>query len=56
MADQLPETGEPGELRAPPEPETDAEWLFGNTPYGLRLRAAHELAAEFGVDVDEFLV
>jgi hypothetical protein len=49
MADQLP--GHPDETD-----ETDAEWLFGNTPYGLRLRAAHELAAEFGVDVDEFLV
>jgi hypothetical protein len=39
-----------------PEPETDAEWLYGNSPGGLRMQAAGALAAEFGTDIDEWLV
>lgn len=35
---------------------TDAEWLYGNSPAGLRRQAAEELAAEFGSDVEEWLV
>jgi len=34
----------------------EMEWLYGNTPAGLRMLAAHELAAEFGDDVEEWLV
>ena len=36
--------------------ETDAEWTYGDSPAGLRMRAARELAAEFGNDVEEWLI
>jgi hypothetical protein len=36
--------------------QEDAEWLYGRSAAGLRLRAATELAAEFGDDVEEWLV
>jgi hypothetical protein len=34
----------------------DAEWLYGNSPAGLRQRAAEELASEFGNDASEWLI
>lgn len=37
-------------------PETGDEWMYGDGPAGLRMRAAEELAAEFGTDVSEWLV
>jgi hypothetical protein len=37
-------------------PRTDAEWLYGDSPAGLRQRAAEELADEFGTDVSEWLI
>ena len=49
--------GSPEEVRAERGPtETDAEWLYGNTPGGLRQRAAEDLAAEFGTDAEEWLI
>lgn len=48
-----------GEQAAASEPEacawTDAGWLYGDSPAGLRQRAAEDLAAEFGTDVSEWL-
>jgi hypothetical protein len=38
------------------EPRTDAEWLYGNSPGGLRMQAAEALADEFGTDVSEWTV
>lgn len=37
-------------------PATDAEWFYGNSPAGLRMQAAEDLAAEFGNDVSEWTV
>ena len=52
-----PESGAQPEPRAArPVAMTDAEWLYGDTCAGLRMRAAEELAAEFGTDVEEWLV
>lgn len=39
-----------------PPAVTDSEWLYGDSPAGLRMQAAAELAAEFGNDVSEWLV
>lgn len=36
--------------------QPDADWPYGNSPAGLRQRAAEELAAEFGNDVSEWTV
>jgi hypothetical protein len=36
--------------------EAENEWLYGNSPGGLRRRVAEDLAAEFGTDVSEWEV
>jgi hypothetical protein len=41
---------------ADPQTESDDEWLYGDSPAGLRQRAAQELAAEFGTAAEEWLV
>jgi hypothetical protein len=46
----------PAHATATDAPATDAEWLYGDTPAGLRQRAAEDLAAEFGTDPEEWLV